>query len=328
MFKKCAILTLLFVLATWPGRAEAGSALFYLELQAVAAYSRQAAEVAYYSHSRHDSMQKPSLGFDTLIRIPGRSADRGVVALQARLAYDADSPDKVEFQVYNAFIKLKLGFSDFWAGHNRPALGLASVLDSHAELLQPLTMQGVGFDRDWGFGFSRDFSWGSGGLSLTAGSGMPLRLGGNYLAAGRIAKGVLNRDNYSLGLSAGFGRTLDVMGGHILSSEPMPFRCVSLDASAFWRRFESRVEIAAGTSRDKPLVALFARGSLRLLEEDRLKLEIQPIYTRSDRGQGWEVGAGGSFQVSAHLSLRTMAVWDAIRDDRRVVFQVYYYKAL
>jgi hypothetical protein len=328
MSRRRALLAALVVLAAGPGRAEAGGALFFLELQALAAYVRPAAEVVFYSHDRHDAMQKPSLGFDTLLRIPGRGADRGVAALQVRLAYDADRPARAELQVYNAFVKLKLGFADVWAGHNRPALGLSSVLDSHAELLQPLTMRGIGFDRDWGLGLTRDFAWGSGQLSLTAGSGMALRLDGNYLAAARVARGVLDRDYFSVGVSAAAGRTLEAMGVHLMPSGPAPFRCLSLDASYLWRRLESRVEMVAGKSRDEPLFALFGRGSLKLLEEDRLRLEVQPAYVRSDRGRGWELAAGLSYRVNADLTLRSMAVWDPARKDRRLVVQAYYYKAL
>jgi len=318
----------LLILAAGPVRADAGGVLFYLELQAVAAYIRPPAEVVLYSHDRHEAMQRPSLGFDAVARIPGRAADLGVAALQVRLAYEADRPSKLELQVYNAFVKLKLGFGDIWAGHNKPALGLSSALDSHAELLQPMTMQGVGFDRDWGLGLSRDFAWGSGQVSLTAGSGMSLRLDGNYLASGRIARGVLDRDNYAIGLSAAAGRTLDVMGLRVLSPGPKAFRCVSLDGSALWRRLESRVEIAFGTNRDETLFAFFWRGSLRLLEADRLRLEAQPVYVRSDRGRGWEIAGGLSYRVNADLTLRSMAVWDPARKDRRVVVQAYYYKAL
>ncbi len=328
MSKRRAVLALVLVLAARAGRAEAGSALFFLELQAVAGYARQEGKVVFFSQSRYDAMQKPSLGFDALLRISGRTADRGSVALQVRLAYDADRPSRAEIQVYNAFIKLKLGFSDLWAGHNKPALGLSSVLDSHAELLIPLSMQGIGFDRDWGVGLSRDYPWGSGSLSLTAGSGMPLRLKGNYLAAGRISRGVLNRDNFSLGLSAAYGRILDVMGTHVFSGRPRPFRCVSFDASYFWRRIENRVEVAAGTSRNDSLFALFWRGSVRFLEEDRLRLELQPCYVRRGLERGWEVSTGVSFQATTHLSLRAMAVRDGIRNDRRIVVQAYYYRAL
>lgn len=328
MSKRRAILALALVLAVRPGRVEAWSSLFFLELQAVAACAEREAKVVYFSHSRHDAMQKPSLGFDVLLRLSGRSGDWGAVALQVRLAYDADNSSKAELQVYNAYFKSKLGFADLWAGHNRPALGLSSVLDSHAELLQPLTMQGIGFDRDWGFGLSRDFSWGSGGLSLTSGSGMALRFSGNYLAAGRIARGVLSRDNYSLGLSAAYGRVLDVMGPHVMLGQPGSFRCVAFDASHLWRRVENRIEVAAGTSRDDDLFAVFWRGSLRFLEEDRLRIELQPVFVRRGRDKGLEIAMGASFQATAHLSLRAMGVWDEKRNDRRIVIQVYYYRAI
>ena len=78
--------------------------------------------------------------------------DIGTLAVQARLAYDPEEGGKAQFQLYNAYFRYKAGFADIWAGHSRPALGLSSVLDSHALLLPTLAMTGYGFDRDWGVG--------------------------------------------------------------------------------------------------------------------------------------------------------------------------------
>ena len=62
-------------------------------------------------------------------------------------------------------------------------------------------MLGYSFDRDWGLGLDKDFNWGGVAASLTTGSGMPLYLKGNYLAAARVFEGVLARDNYSVGVT-------------------------------------------------------------------------------------------------------------------------------
>jgi hypothetical protein len=110
-------------------------------------------------------MQKPGIGVDYVQRLSGETGDYATLALQLRLAYNQPyqelDQDQVQLQLYNAFFKYKAGFSDLWIGHNRMAFGLASYFDSHAQLLQPLIMQGYGFDRDWGVGATRDFEWGT-----------------------------------------------------------------------------------------------------------------------------------------------------------------------
>ncbi|MCK7470484.1 MAG: hypothetical protein MZU95_06595 [Desulfomicrobium escambiense] len=85
---------------------------------------------------------------------PGRTRDIGVLAVQARLAYDQEGEHKLEPQLYNAYFRLKTKFAGIWIGHSRPALGLSSVLDGHALLLPAPAMLGYGFDRDWGSGSS------------------------------------------------------------------------------------------------------------------------------------------------------------------------------
>ncbi|MBM3312951.1 MAG: hypothetical protein FJY80_15760, partial [Candidatus Aminicenantes bacterium] len=182
--------------------------LFFLEAQAVAGFSSAAGKTVFFSHHRDEAMQKPSLGFDYVRRFSDASGDRAVLAVQFRLAANEGGGPALEPQLYNAYLKLKVGPAGLWFGHNRPRFGLAADLDSHALLLQPLSMSGFGFDRDWGAGAERDFSWGRAGVSLTTGSGMPLAVGKSYFLAARMSLGVPERDNVSLGLSAGGGRVL------------------------------------------------------------------------------------------------------------------------
>jgi hypothetical protein len=68
----------------------AQSTLFYLELQAVGAYSTASRAFELFSLMPEDVMQKPSLGFDFVKRFSGKSRDIGVLAVQARLAYDQE----------------------------------------------------------------------------------------------------------------------------------------------------------------------------------------------------------------------------------------------
>ncbi len=313
-------------LAAGPVRGQAS--LFFVEAQVVAAYSSAAGKVQPFSLTADDVMQKPSLGFDFVRKFSGRGRDIGTLAIQARAAYDESRPGRVELQLYNAYFKLKAGFADVWAGHNRPALGLSSALDSHALLLPTLAMMGYGFDRDWGAGLSRDFSWGQAAASVTAGSGMGLRLDGNVLAAARVSYGVLDRDNYSLGFSAAAGDVLETMGYKLMDGGPVPFRCLSIDGSHRWRNLETRAEILAGEKNGLDVLALFGRLGVLFLDEARLRVDLQPVAVRTAGEWETELAAGLSYQATADLAVRGLVLRDSGRRDTRVVLQVYLYKSL
>jgi len=322
---------LLFVLlaaAVLTSDLPAQTTLLFLELQSVVAYSSSARGFQFHSLTADDVMQKPSAGFDLVHKISGRTRDYGTLAVQARLAYDENRSGRVEFQLYNAFLKFKAGFADLWVGHNRPAWGLSTVLDNHGLLLPSLAMLGFGFDRDWGLGLNKDYPWGSAGLSLTTGSGMPLRLKGNYLLSGRVSRGDLLRENVSFGLSATFGRVLEVMGYHLMDDEPADLRALTLDVSYFWRNMETRADVMVGRKAGRNFVALFWRQGLIALAEGRLRLEFQPVLVKW--GPDWEsrLGGGISYQASPEIALRTMVWRDAERNDTRFVFQIYYYGTL
>jgi hypothetical protein len=323
-----AIAAALFFGALSPGVLRAQGTLFYLELQAVGAYATATTDFELFSLMADDVMQKPSLGFDLVRRFSGRTRDIGVLAVQARLAYDQEGGSKIEPQLYNAYFRLKTRTYNIWAGHNRPALGLSSVLDSHALLLPPPAMLGFGFDRDWGFGLERDFPSGSVAVSLTAGSGMPLYFRGNYLVAARVSKGVLARDNYTVGLSLAHGNILETMGYALVMDEPFAWDSAGVDAAYVWRNFETRAEILLGRRDDEATFLLFWRTGLALLDEGRLKIEAQPVLMR--RASAWEVslGSGLTYLFNADLAGRFMALYDGERRSARFVVQLYYYKGL
>jgi hypothetical protein len=321
---------ILAVFAT-AGFAFGSQRLFYLEAQAVGGYSHTPVgnEIIWYSMAPDDPMQKPSLGFDLLQRFSGDGGDWGMLAVQARLAYDSTAKHNVEPQLYNAYFKIKTGPGDFWLGHNKPAFGLSSTLDNHGTLLQPLSMYGFGHDRDWGAGYYRDYEWGNLGFSATAGSGMPLRLRGNYLFSGRISKGDLNQQNYNIGLSASYGKNLQAMGYHLMGMDPMPTAMAGADASVLRNRWENRLEfIWSRKNLDFPQdhyvsdYIVFHRLTANLLNENRLKLEVQNQWMLDTWGNG-SVTLAGSYQVTSDLTFRSMV---EINDDNtRVTAQLYWY---
>lgn len=300
--------------------------LFYLELQAVGAYAAGLREFELFSFMPDDVMQKPGAGFDFIQRLRAKTRDVGVLAVQARLAYDQNGR-RLQPQLYNAYLRLKPGPVNVWLGHNRPAMGLASVLDNHALLLPDPTMFGFGYDRDWGVGLDRDFEKGGVAASLTTGSGMPLFLKGNYLAAARVFWGVLARDGYSVGLSLSQGNIFETMGYRRVLDEPASWAAAGLDLSFVRRNHESRAEVLVGQRGGSTTFLALWRPGWSFLEEGRLKIDLQPALMR--RAGEWELslGSGLTYLFSADLAGRFMVLNDRGRGVRFVA-QLYYYKRL
>jgi len=320
----------LAILAIGVGTGSAGTRLLFFEFQAVGGYSTAAKEIVAYSIAQPEAMQKPSLGFDLVQRFSGKSGDVAILAVEGRIAWNAQPQEEglrtFDPQLYNAYLRLKLGFADCWVGHDKPRLGLALPLDNHAELLQPLSMYGYGFDRDWGFGLDRDTAWGGVGVSLTAGSGMALRLKNTYLAAARISRGVLSQDNYSLGFSLAYGRVQDVMGNTLLSDAVVDLKLASLDFSWVRNNWENRFEMLGGSRDGLGEFVLFWRTGIGLFGENRLKLEAQPILKLTRESTSFELGLGATSLLSADWTLRAMTIYNTEAKDLRFVLQVYFYK--
>lgn len=310
----------------------AQNSLFYLEAQAVGAYSFGEKAFQLFSLSADEPMQKESLGFDFLTRFRGSGGDIGYFSLQARLGYDGTGDHPFEVQVYNAFFRFKLGFADLWAGHARPALGLSYVLDNHALLLPDPAMLGFGLDRDWGFGLHRDLERGDLAVSLTAGTGMDLKFDGSFLASGRVSMGVAARDNYNIGLSFAAGRmkgAMDMSGMEEMeAADPAPWTQGSLDGTFLYGSFETRGEVSVVKAWNGTRALFMARQGLNLLEENRLKLELQPAVRRMAGAWRFLPGAGVTYIVTPDLTARAMVYRDRDFGGTRLVFQLYYYQAL
>lgn len=304
------------------------SYLLFIELQGLAGYSRTAKKVIFYSQEPLEFMQKPSLGFDYVQRFSGPAGDFAILTLQGRLGWNAKEGRTFEPQLYNAYLKFKFRNVDAWVGHDRPKFGLESFLDSHAALIQPLSMKGFGFDRDWGVGIGHDTAAGSWGVSATTGSGYGLRFRGNYFLSGRASFGVLDQDNFTAGFSLGAGKILEVMGYDTMSDQPVNFAMAALDVTTFRDNIEQRFEIMGGKRGGSGAFAGFYRLGVGLFEERRLKLELQPLVIIIGGSPRFELAGGMTFLASADWTVRNMVVYDAAAKDFRFVFQVYFYKGL
>ena len=326
------IVSIALILLVSASPAFAKSYLLFLEAQGVGGYSEENDEAIYYSMNPVDVMQKPSVGFDYLQRFSSETGDWGSFALQMRLAYNEDyratGEEEFQVQIYNAFFKYKAGFADVWVGHNRIAFGLASYLDSHALLLQPLAMYGYGYDRDWGVGMTRDFEWGNLSLSYSTGSGMPLEFDGNYLISGRASYGVLSRDNYNIGVSSTYGKPIDTIGYEKIMPDPMRTFLYGADFTYFLNNIENRFEAVAGEKMEEDTYAFLWRIGVNFLEEDRLKLEFQPVYRNFEGDWNYELNGGITYKLTSDIALRGVYTYDAEMNDNRVVFQIYWYYKL
>jgi len=291
----------------------------------VGGYDSARDKAVFYSIDQKEVMQKPGLGFDAVQKIATPRGDLGTLALQGRLALDAEGSRTLEPQLYNAYFKLKTPLSDLWLGHDRPALGLASSLDSHGLLLQPLAMEGFGFDRDWGLGAAKDLSWGDVKASLTTGSGMSLHFDGNWLASARAGYGVLSRDNHTVGLSVARGKTLDAVGYHVRPDGLQDFTLGGADATLLWDDWEGRFEALGGERLGQPSYGLLWRIGLNLGAEHRLKLEVQPELLRTGADISNKIAAGATYLIDSDLTWRAMYQYDNGTDDHRVLTQLYYY---
>ncbi|MDR2337531.1 MAG: hypothetical protein LBE20_02650 [Deltaproteobacteria bacterium] len=319
----------LLVLLLFPLSSFAGNSLLYFEAQGVAGYSTKD-DVIYRSAHSADVMQKNSLGLDYIQKFSGATGDLATLYFQGRLAYNHDhsetqNADKIQAQLYNAYLKVKTPIANIWGGHNKPTFGLASYLDNHADLLQPLNMYGLGFDRDWGVGFNRDFQNGDWALALTTGSGGRLRTRGNWLITSRASLGILNVDNYNLGFSFMGGEMLEVMGYELMDTEPKQVALAGIDFAFNHEEFEHKVELDAGSMADELAWAGFYRLSVNFLEENRLKLEAQYVGVKNMGQNNNYLGAGVSYRINSDLTARLMHEWDYRTTEKRFVGQVYWY---
>ncbi len=289
-------------------------------------YSAKKDRAIYYSNANpQEVMQRPSVGADFIQKLSSGGIDWGTLYFEGRLAYDAQGRHKLEPQVYNAYVRAKDPYLDYWAGHNRIPVGLESYFDTHAALLQVLSMYGAGFDRDWGVGVSRDFSWGDAAASLTSGTGFPLYVQGSFLGSARVSKGVLSQDNYNVGAYCSGGQLADITGYHVNDHEVKPYNTLGMDAAYLFDRYELRTDLRKGVKLGATTYAALARLSVNLLDESRLKLEFQPVFTGADKNDDYFLGAGLTYAVTADLSWRGMFEYERSTAEKRVLTQLYYY---
>jgi hypothetical protein len=304
--------------------AYAADSLFFLEVQGVAGYSSKEDKIIYRSAHADDAMQKNSVGFDFIKKFSSQTKDLASAALQMRVAYDEDK-NKLQLQVYNAYLKIKTSPADIWAGHTRAAFGLASYWDTHGDLLQPLPMYGFGYDRDWGIGFGKYLQNGDLQFALTSGTGMGFETEGNWLITSRISNGLLNYDNYNIAASFMGGKILDAMGYEIMDDTPKDIILAGFDGAYNHNNIEHKTEVAFGSKNQRTAFAAFYRLALNFMEENALKLEGQSVYTKLEGQNNYSLAGGLTYRLNSYLSARAMYEWQHKPAGYRIITQLYYY---
>jgi hypothetical protein len=334
--------------------ALASDYLLYLEAQEIFGYASSLHKTVSYSIDPETEMQHPSLGFDYLQRLSGETGDWGVFALQGRASvmpiesstesgYHTEpqlfkkdwNGYTLQPQIYNAWLKVRTPWAYVWIGHDRPAFGLASYFDSHGLLLETVGMR-FGFpDRDWGVGGYHDFAWGNIAASLTSGTGMPfyqslpgVPFDSHYMAAARVAYGVLERDNFNVGFSLATGKNLETLGYDLMQYKVFPVQLVGTDLTIEQDNIEHRTELYSGKWFGANLFALFYRFGVNLDPEARYKLEAQYLYWKAqytDEMVDRRPALCLSVKANEDLTVRTSYAYDFLLNDNRFLLQLYYY---
>jgi len=152
---------------------------------------------------------------------------------------------------------------------------------------------------------------------------------GNYLADARFSLGVLERDNFSAGLSLSKGSVLDIMGYRRMSGALIRQELAGLDASFNWLNYEFKAEAVGGDKDGLFTSGFLFRASVNLLEENKLKLEVQPVFL-ANQGQASDLKlyTGVTWVVTDDLTFRVMDVYDTQGNFNNIVGQIYLYRRL
>ena len=317
MFRRILLSFLLLLALSLASRA--GSYLFYGEIQGIGGYSSAEHKGILHSGMKHDSMQKNSVGFDFI-----KTHSFLSLSLQFRLAYD-DNKKHLQPQIYNAYAKLSLPVGRVWLGHNRPAFGLNSYWDLHADLLGGLTMYGIGQELDWGLGYEKDTSWGDIRTALTLGSSMDARTQGNWAWSGRISYGILNQQNWNTGLSVWAGKPLEMMGYHVVNTHTQNTFLVGWDGALNCLNTEQKAQISVGKLYGEHTTSLLYRMTLGLDSEQRWQAALQSIIFHLPSQTQFIFGPQLSYQASQTVTLSSAYQSNTHTNDHRVLGQIYIY---
>ncbi|MCX5679814.1 MAG: hypothetical protein NTZ95_04065 [Candidatus Omnitrophica bacterium] len=272
---KIPLLTILMLISI-SNAALASDSLFYKELNLIGGHSRQNGWVG------HTQELSNSVGFEHYAKFSSDYGDFLTTDLQIRGAYDPNQPfsDAISCEIHNAWAEYRASNTiKIKVGHFEPAYGLGQIIDVHSTILQLLTMENIGYTKDWGVELRGSASGFDYWVALQLGSGMSIRrLDSSYLFSARI--GTPAGRDFQYGVSALCGNVLDTEGmstfpkNHLLSDEAIQKERIGFDCVYNWNSFVLKGEADFGVNSNNSVIGY-------LMEAD---------YT-PPKNQNWEFAA-------------------------------------
>jgi len=335
MKNELIIISIILACILLAGSAQAGSSLFYKEINLIGGYSDNQEWVGKSAGLRN------SVGFEDYRKFSNDYGDFLTTDLQVRATYDSleDSDDAWALEVHNAWLEYKLAYGyNLIAGHFDPAFGLETVLDTHGTILQTLAKKNIGFKKDWGIGMRGSLDKFDYNIGLQLGSGMSIRRrDGNFLITARL--GTPQTEDLQVGASILYGDLLMPDGTATLPRTDLLFdkavskKRIGVDGQYRWNSLLFKGEVAYGKDDDDEVLGYLAELDYTIPTLQNLQLEIQLSSWMNDMGNrdldDSTIAAGASYKVNKDVTLRAAYFHDLNlkngNEDDRVLLQFYYF---
>jgi hypothetical protein len=121
------------------------------------------------------------------------------------------------------------------------------------------------------------------------------------------------------------GNVLETMGYTIISEESAELGFAAADFAYNHNNFEHKAQINAGKISGDTAFAGLYRISLNFLEENKLKLEGQYVYTRRADFDNHYIDAGINYKINSDITARLAYGWQREMNDSKIAAQFYYY---
>lgn len=315
--------------------ASASDFLFYKELNLIGGHSRQKGWVG------HTQELSNSIGFEHYGKFSSDYGDYLTTDLQVRGAYDPNEPfsDAISCEIHNAWAEYRANNAvKVKIGHFEPAYGLEQIIDVHSTILQLLTMENIGYTKDWGVEMRGSLAGFDYWAAIQLGSGMSIRrLDSSYLFTARIGTPA-NRE-FQYGISALCGNVLDTEGmstwpkNHLLSDEAIQKERIGMDCIYNWNSFVLKGEFDVGVNDNANVLGYLAELDYTPPKSQNWEFEAQFKSFVNDLGSSRTddstVSIGLTYKLSQTTTLRAAFTHDLNQyhqeRDTEFLVQFYYY---
>lgn len=317
------------------GAAFASDLLFYKELNLIGGHSRKKGWVG------HTQELSNSVGFEHYGKFSSDYGDFLTTDLQVRGAYDPNEPfsDAISCEIHNAWAEYRINSAaKLKVGHFEPAFGLEQIIDVHSTIIQLLTMNNIGYTKDWGLelrGSLPEFDY---WMALQLGSGMSIRrLDSSYLFSARV--GTPAGRDFQYGVSALCGNVLDTEGmstfpkNHLLSNEAIQKERIGFDCLYNWNSFVLKGEADFGVNDNNNVIGYLVEADYIPPRNQNWEFEAQFQSFVNDLGSSRAddstLSIGLTYKLSQTVTLRAAFTHDLNQyhqeRDTEFLVQFYYY---